>query len=712
MKKELAMKIVIFVVVLFIPLIYSFFYLKSYWDPYGDLSSIDIAVVNLDEGEEKENQGEEFLNSLIEDGTFNICKVTEEEALEGMKSNKYYASITIPKDFTKTLNSASTNQKQKAIITYSPNQANNYLATQIIGSAVKSMEIKLQAKVASKIVENLGEKLEEVPNSLDSIIDGASEILEGAQSLDSGISSISDGASTLNSSYNEFNAGLNSAYEGSKNLESGASKIDGAITSLNDGATTLDSAITEINLGVNKLNTEGEEGINKLSSGILEISLGAETLNEGVNTYVTGTESFVSYTNQYIAGVTEYTAGVDSYIDTINSILSNVTLDSSTKTKLMAAGSKLKETSVALNKNGSDITTNSASLTGENAAKLKAGALGLKSGTAEFATKASSLSQITNGIQSVVTALSEVQVGTNNLKSGVSQLKGGSSQIAQGSSDLSTGLYSLTSASTSVKNGINALSEGASAAKDGSSRLVEGVSTFKEEVIKGKEETVDALFSLDGLDTFTEDPVEFKTEAYGDVSSYGVAFTPLFLCIGLWVGALMCYVVLYYDKHSRFGIFDSTSQNKFKQNAMYILLGAANGVITATFLKVGLGFEIQNMFLYIFSSILIGITFMSIIQFLIRNFGDIGKFLALIILVLQLAASGGTFPVETINKFFQTFTNVLPMTYAINLLREILVPTMTNFKGEYIVILLSITVILTAITYVVDVLKNKKKLAK
>ena len=148
----------------------------------------------------------------------------------------------------------------------------------------------------------------------------------------------------------------------------------------------------------------------------------------------------------------------------------------------------------------------------------------------------------------------------------------------------------------------------------------------------------------------------------------------------------MCYVVLYYDQKHRFGILDHNSEKKFLQNIIYIAIGAIQGIIVAALLKLGLGYEVQNSALYYFASILIGITFTSIIQFLIRNFGDVGKFLALIILVLQLAASGGTFPIETIDKGFQSLTPYLPMTYSIKLLREILVPTATNsliFKSIY-----------------------------
>ena len=100
---------------------------------------------------------------------------------------------------------------------------------------------------------------------------------------------------------------------------------------------------------------------------------------------------------------------------------------------------------------------------------------------------------------------------------------------------------------------------------------------------------------------------------------------------------------------------------------------------------------------------------MSIIQFLIRNFGDIGKFLALIVLVLQLAAAGGTFPIETIDKGFQAISPYLPMTYSIKLLREILVPTASNYKGTYIGILLGITIVTMIITFIVDIINKNKK---
>ena len=656
MKKEKVMKIVIFAVVLLIPIIYSFFYLKSYWDPYGNLTDMKIAIINLDKGKDEENEGKEFVQSIKDSNVFNICEVDEDEASKGMQDGKYYATITIPINFTESLNSASSTDKQIAQITYSPNQATNYLATQIVNSAVKTMETSLEEQISGKVVENLSDKLKEVPESLEKTADGAKQILDGSQSLNSGLKELNDGASTLNNSYSEFDNGVKSASEGSKTLDNGIAQVDSGVSNLNSGASSLDSAISKVSSGVNALSSQSTSKITTLTNGITSVNTGASQLN---------------------TGITEYVKSVNGLLQ---SLKAKGILQESDIEPLQEAGSTLKKSSSALN----------------------AGTQNLKNGATE-------LSTLANSLTTLPTYLSQIKEGSTQLKNGIATLSTGTKTLKTGSNSLTAGLATLSNSSSTVKNALNTLQAGTQSAYDGSTELVNGAQTFNDEISKGIDETREQLKSLDGLKEFVENPVEFKTEEYGEVNSYGIAFTPLFLSIGLWVGSLMCYVVLYYDQKNRFGIFGSNDKNKLLQNILYIGIGAIQGIITGALLKLGLGFEIQNVALYYLSSILIGITFMSIVQCLMRNFGDVGKFLALIILVLQLAASGGTFPIETISKGFQPLSAYLPMTYAIKLLREVLVPTASNFKGSYISILLCITVSTLIITYIVDIIRDKIK---
>ncbi len=688
LKNSNAFKAIIFIVVMLIPLIYSFFYLKSYWNPYGNLSDMQIAVVNLDKGKDDKNQGNEFVQSLKDSDTFKICEVSKDEAQEGMKKGNYYATIEIPENFTECLESASTEDKQIAQVTYSPNQATNYLATQIVNSAVKTIELNLQSKIDKEIIANLASKLNEVPDSLQEISNGADTILNGTESLNDGIKQISDGTNTLSNSYKEFDEGVNSAYTGSKSLNSGISQVSDGVETLKNGGKSLDNAIDQINQGADQLSSQGAEGITELSTGVTDLNTGAKTLNDGVAEYVTGVNTLSENTEVFL----------NKLIKTADALGDNC--DPTLKAfATQAQGFFAKDPKT--NMNGFE----SVAVGGK---KVTAGSNSLYAGTQKLAKGTEKLGTLTNGIQSLKTALTQVKQGTTSLNNGIATLQNGTTQLSKGSKSLETGLEKLSSSSSTVDNAISTLNEGSKTAYNGSNQLVEGVQTFKTSIDEGMQDTKEQLKSLNGIEEFGENPVEFKTEEYGKVDSYGIAFTPLFLCIGLWVGALMAYVVLYYDHDERFGIFGMNAKNKILQNLVYLGLGAVEGLLTGWLLKAGLGYEIQNMALYYGSSILIGITFMSIIQFLIRNFGDIGKFLALIILVLQLAAAGGTFPIETIDKAFQAVSPYLPMTYSIKLLREVLVPTASNFKGTYIEILVGIIAVTMLITFVVDIINKRK----
>ena len=693
MKKDKIFTIIIFMVVLLIPLIYSFFYLKSYWNPYGNLSDMKIAVVNLDSGKDGSNEGNEFVKSLKESDTFNIQEVSEAEAEDGMKKGDYYATIKIPENFTECLKSASSEDKQIATVTYSPNQATNYLATQIVNSAVKTIQLNLQSKVDKEIIAELSNKLNEVPNSLQTISNGADSILNGAESLDSGIKQISDGTNQLSNSYSEFNAGVQSAYSGSENLQSGIAQVSSGVANLQAGSQNLDGAIDQINSGIDGMSANGAESVTALVTGVNSLNENAGKLNSYATDGANLSKSLATDVNVYVGNV-------NAMQQELQALLTNSTVSSEEVKNVLAKYSPtLSEKS--------SIAETSKKLA-QNDGVASAYASGVYKGTSELLQKSSGLTQMFQGVQGLKSALAEVKKGTTTLKNGTNTLANGTQTLANGSATLTSGLAKLNSSSNQIDNAIKTINTGVSSASDGSTQLVDGVQTFKTSINEGMETTKEQLKSLDGIEEFGEKPINFETEEYGKVDSYGIAFTPLFLCIGLWVGALMAYVVLYYDHDERFGILGITSKNKILQNVIYIAIGAVEGLVTGILLKAGLGYTVENMTLYYGASILIGITFMSIIQFLIRNFGDIGKFLALIVLVLQLAAAGGTFPIETIDKGFQAISPYLPMTYSIKLLREILVPTETNFKVQYIGILIGISVVTFAITGVVDIIKKRK----
>lgn len=599
-------KYVVFAVVLLIPFMYSFFYLKSYWDPYGNLSDLGVAIVNNDNKEDN-SLSEKFVNSLKDSDSCKFEVVDSSKANDGLTNGDYYAIITIPENFTENINNAGEKNRSVTTITYAPNQKSNYLASQIISRVVLEAEKGLEGEISSAVVGSLVDNLNEVPKSLQTIVDATDKLQEGSDNLKSGLGQINEGTKTLSSKYTELDQGIDS-------VKNGAS-------SLNDG-------------------------VNDLKNGSSKITSGLSDLNNGVNSYTTNTNSLIQL---------------------------------------------LKVCEVAHNSDGS------LNLNTQRNQYIKIA----------YNVDCNNISLLMNGLSNQAT-VSKLNSGASILLNGSKSLDEGISKLQNGTSNLQSGLDKVSSGSKTVKDSLTTLSNGTSSAYDGSVKLSDGLSTFKGEIVKSKTETEEKLSKLDGLDTYVKDSVKIDEKPKGEVKQYGVSFTPLFLSIGLWVGALMCYVIFYYDQEHRFKLLDKENRG-IKQNFAYILIASIFALVTSFLIKTLLGFSVTSSVTYYLSSILISVTFMSIIQLLIRLFSDVGKFLSLVVLVLQLAASGGTFPVETITYGFRWLNPLLPMTYSIKLIKEALISTDNGFIFNNAIVLILFAVISFLITCTYDYIKGKNK---
>ena len=599
-------KYVVFAVVLLIPFMYSFFYLKSYWDPYGNLSDLGVAIVNNDNKEDN-SLSEKFVNSLKDSDSCKFEVVDSSKANDGLTNGDYYAIITIPENFTENINNAGEKNRSVTTITYAPNQKSNYLASQIISRVVLEAEKGLEGEISSAVVGSLVDNLNEVPKSLQTIVDATDKLQEGSDNLKSGLGQINEGTKTLSSKYTELDQGIDS-------VKNGAS-------SLNDGVTNL------------------KNGSSKITSGLSD-------LNNGVNSYTTNTNSLIQL---------------------------------------------LKVCEVAHNSDGS------LNLNTQRNQYIKIA----------YNVDCNNISLLMNGLSNQAT-VSKLNSGASTLLNGSKSLDEGISKLQNGTSTLQSGLDKVSSGSKTVKDSLTTLSNGTSNAYDGSVKLSDGLSTFKGEIVKSKTETEEKLSKLDGLDTYVKDSVKIDEKPKGEVKQYGVSIIPLFLSIGLWVGALMCYVIFYYDQEHRFKLLDKENRG-IKQNFAYILIASIFALVTSFLIKILLGFSVTSSVTYYLSSILISVTFMSIIQLLIRLFSDVGKFLSLVVLVLQLAASGGTFPVETITYGFRWLNPLLPMTYSIKLIKEALISTDNGFIFNNAIVLILFAVISFLITCTYDYIKGKNK---
>lgn len=628
MKNKKFMKAIIIIAVIIIPVLYSFFYLKAFWDPYGNLHDMNIAIVNLDEGDNDENLGTELVNKLKDKDTMTITVLNNsDEAQEGLVNQDYYATITIPKNFTKDLNNAENSDRKVTTISYSPNQKNNYLASQIINKVVTTVETELRSEVSKKVVGKLSDKLEEVPDKMGEISDGANQLQDGTSQLQSGLQELNKGTNNLSTNYEKFDSGVDSAYAGSEKLAN---------------------------------------GLNSLNSGADEIYSGTSQLAEKTNTL---------------------NAGVSSYVKGVNQLVSSV---NSTSTQIQKVGEDLVNYQQTHNPDALN-----------DAAKRLQGMQSSSAGSAQLlGTLQSKGTELEQGVNLLNTKVQTLNSGMFTLKQGISSAKTGNEELQKGLKKLSTN-------SKTIKEGTKQLSNGSSQALNGSQTLLDGTNTFKNEINNGIENTQEELKNLNGLDEYTSEPVEVDEQDYAQVDSYGVGFAPYFMSISLWVGALIMLIIFYYDPDDRFKLLGRNAQNKYLRAGLYFVISVAQGIALGFILKAGLGFGVTNIWLYYGTCILTSIVFFSILQFLVIKLGDVGKFLGILLLVLQLAASGGTFPIETVPKFFQSIYKFMPMNYTIRLIKESLIKVDNGMIAKNACILVGIFIVFMAITLIVDYLKTK-----
>lgn len=621
-------------VVLIIPFMYSFFYLKAYWNPYGEgnIDNLPVAIVNNDEG----SRGNDLVSEIKESKKLKLSVVSAEVADDGLYNKDYYAVINIPSDFTSSLESSGSNVKKHATVTYSPNQKSNYLASQIINNVVSKVEINLDNKINSEIVDSLSSKIKEVPDELDSINNGFNELNSASYKLKNGSSSLVEGTESLVKNYNKFDSGVKSLQNGADKLENGAKEFNSLTSGLND-----------------------------VSSAVSDLKSGSDLYTSNFSSYVTGVNSALDSTN-----------------DLVNIILNT------TCVKVESGDEDITSYDIQACSIAKAMLENSSNYGGYNVINyLKYSGNTLNSSNDKLNSGINSLNDGMSSFDDIENKIKSLQDGTNNLLEGASNLK---------------------SSSKKIMNGINSLNDGANLLNNGISDLSSSVSSASDEINKGVNTTKKDVKKVEGLKEYSSEPVKVDTNAVNEVSSYGTAFSPFFISIALWVGCLMLYIILYYDKDDRFKKLSVNNTNFLKRTFYYHGLATCSGLVLGILLQLFLDFEITSVWLYYVSIVLIANMFVSIMEFLIVNFKDIGKFIALLLLVLQLAAAGGTFPIETVSSEFRWLYQFLPMTYTINLLKESLVVTESSLLTYNFIVVFGIFIVIFVINIINDIRRQRK----
>lgn len=701
-------KTAIVIGVLLLPLIYSITYLKGFWDPYNNLGNMKVAVVNEDKCI-TECRSNNLIKALKDSKTFDFVEKEKQEAEDGLLTKKYFATVTIPEDFTEDLENAELKDRKQPTIIYRTNKKTNYIAAQLIENAVLRVEKELDKEVSKEIVGSLSNELKEVPDQTAKITDALSQIYTGTVTLNNGTTKLSEGTNTLYINSNKVEEGINNLNNGVETLKNGSESLKEGVKTLSAGTKELKDGTDTIKNSVSSSNQELKTKTGELQNGLTQINNGSTNLKNGINSYNNLSNKILnkisSDLNLIASGsLTQEQAIQIAYVYTL-SCENIIALDPTSElgqnlSALISQKPEYKDKTLI------EVLQASSNGLSQGVANLDNG---LKALTQELS---NALTNITTNMDNLEVGLNKLSVGANKLDEGVNGQNGlvnGINRLDSGTKTLFNGTNTLNNNYKAFNEGMNTLNNSTKQLKNGTQELSDGVKTAKDTAEEKIEKTKEDLTALDGLDEYAKTPVKFKDNSYGKVDDYGTFFSPFFMSLSLWLGGILIIMGLYYDPEKRFTILGNNSKNRPKRLAYYTLIGIGQSIILPIVLVLALNFTITNWALFFGSCILIGLSFLSIMLFMVFNFGDVGKFLTVFLLVIQLAACAGTFPLETEPSFFGVISPFMPMTYSVELLRESFVNIDPHFLIKDTVVLTAILIVFGTLILITGMLKTKRE---
>jgi putative membrane protein len=702
--------------VLFIPVLYSGMFLWAFWDPYEQLSDLPVAVVNNDKGADFENEklslGNDLVSKLKESDDFHFIFVEKEKGMEGLAKQKYYILVEIPEQFSENATTLMEDNPQKLELIYKPNESYNFLSAQIGSTAMDKIKASLSEKITETYSETIFNKIQELSSGLNDASEGATKLYEGSLRLQDGSSNLKDGLELLAEKSIEFNEGVTKIDSGSKELNSGVGQ-------LSNGMNLLDANYKKLEEASYKL----VEGSTALQDGFHSAILGIEQLQRKTPALIAGTEQLLVGTNQLSSSITDWQSGAQSTaegarnvsagLNALNQQIDELIANNSsipveqkellelTMKQLLAGSNQVAAGTTQLSEGAKNIDVGVSSLS-SNLSVLKQGELQLLQG---FNMLADGSTQLDTGVKDFVSGQEQYYEGVTLFGTKLTEAKNGTSELASGSNELTEALNKLDSGSKAFTNGVSKIKDGSNQLTEGNTELTSGVEKLANGLSDGVEKT-SKFKTTEKTSEMMGNPVVIKNEKINEVPNYGTGFAPYFLSLGLFVGALLLSIV--------FPLKEPADVPKNGWNWFISKFGILAGVgviqalIACILLLVGLGLHVENVTLFLLFAIITSLTFIALIQLLVTTLGDPGRFIAIIILILQLTTSAGTFPLELIPNALQPINALLPMTYSVSGFKSVISSGDFSFMWQNAIILVCFVMAFTILTFAYLHYKHKR----
>ncbi|MEE3808333.1 YhgE/Pip domain-containing protein [Lysinibacillus fusiformis] len=705
------------IAVLFIPVMYAGMFLWAFWDPYAGLPNLPVAVVNEDTGAEmdgvKLDLGDTLVDKLIDSEQFNFIEVSKDEAEKGLNSRDYYMILEIPTNFSEHATTLLDDKPSKLVMNYIPNEGLNFLGAQIGETAMDRVRAEVNSQVSATYAEKLFDSIATLGDGFTEAADGSNKLDEGAQKVANGAKDLKGYLEQLASSTVELSNGTDKLTKGAGDAAKGANDLSSGLVKLQDGTVQLQQGAQQAANGATSL----EQGLSQYTQGVAKVGAGLNTLNDKQQQISAGAASIAENAGALNGAANQLTAGSAKVEAGITALSSQLQTMMASMPEEQAAG--LKQTLAELQAGSASVHNGLTSLSA-GTEKLQAGANQVSSGASQIAAGQAEVLAGANALTAKSNALMEgakgLQAGNATLAAKLGELHAGVNTAVTGSKTLASGLNELANGTTTLNQGTSTLAsksgelaQGSATLADGSTELADGTTTLSSKLGEASEKANEVKANQDTYD-MVGSPVEVEKESVNHVPNYGTGFAPYFISLGLFVGALLISIVFPFVEPA---IRPKNGAAWFTSKVTVLaVVGLVQTLLTVGIVKWGLGLEVNNMGYFIITALLTSYVFLALIQMLVSIFGDPGRFIAIVVLILQLTTSAGTFPLELIPSPLQVFNKLLPMTYTVQAFKSSISTGDMTFLMQNYGVLAGFLVAFLAITFGYFMLLHNKRYSK
>ena len=642
---------IIIVGLIFLPSMYAWPNILSSWDPYGHTNNIKVAVTSEDEGATVDGKELNLGNSLVE-GLKNNKNLdwqfvsNKQEAEDGVRIGNYYASIVVPKNFSQDMTSVSRTEPQRATIEYTVNEKINAISPKITNSG------------ASAIANNISKNFVETANGIifEKLHEAGIKFEENLPSIEKAkeeIFKLNDNFSTYESTLSELIGKVEYGYNILNNVQNTLPEIDRVAT---NSIMIADKAGITIN-NIQGFNERLLPIINNHLNVVEEVSKEANVIAKELQQKPDKTEEIKARQkalDSRLQASTERLQLVKNIFEYFNKLSSERLFNNQLErvTTLSNDITTIKE----VNNN----IYNKMDHYDEIADTVKE----------EFVNKSARVNEVSSNMNSklnvevaplISQVLSKAEVNIDKV-SGI---------IAGAQGELPAVERKLSETEVKISNAYGkllSLQAQMPSAKSKIQKLTDEIKKADSGIDKNQ------LFNLLKVDykqqaEFFANPVKLQENKLYHIENYGSAMTPFYTVLSIWVGSLLMSSLLttkVEDEEKKYKPY----QKYFGRGLLFVIISLFQTLIITLGDMYVLGTQATSPYRFVLYALLISLLFSSIIYTIVCILGNVGKAVCIVLLVLQLGSSGGTFPIQMTSEFFQALYPKVPFTYSIGLLRE------------------------------------------